>query len=200
MNKTLWSSLLIFQLFVQTANAFDYDMPPPPTKGSDAELRDFSVLHQYQNERSDVQCKTANLQSVPTVENMFGPQLGILTATEFQSVAVLGQTVADKVTSITDVFKNKFQRTRPYLVDSTLHPCVSEPNNGYRSYPSSHAAIGLAIALVFAKKFPAKRDAILKQGYQIGVNRLIGGVHHPSDVVAGQTIGRQIANDMMEIQ
>ena len=39
----------------------------------------------------------------------------------------------------------------------------------------------------------------MKQGLQIGENRLIGGVHHPSDVVAGRILAVQVMDDLTEI-
>ena len=66
----------------------------------------------------------------------------------------------------------------------------------YQAYPSGHSTVGYALALALAKKFPYKKDLILQQGLKIGENRLIGGVHHPSDVVAGRKLAEQVVRGM----
>ena len=64
------------------------------------------------------------------------------------------------------------------------------------SYPSGHSTAGYALALALAKKFPYKKELILQQGLKIGENRLIGGVHHPSDVAAGRVLATQVVRGM----
>jgi hypothetical protein len=53
------------------------------------------------------------------------------------------------------------------------------------------------MALALAKKFPYKKDIILQQGLKIGENRIIGGVHHPSDVRAGRLLAEQVVKKML---
>jgi acid phosphatase (class A) len=57
------------------------------------------------------------------------------------------------------------------------------------SYPSGHATRGLAYAAVLAELVPERREALLERGRQVGVDRVIGGVHWPSDIEAGQRLG-----------
>ena len=191
MFKFLIVLLFSLQILTQANVSYSYDIPPPPVKGSAADREDFRILHIYQDRRTPEQCRAADLQSHPSVDGMFGPNTGILTASEVRMVASQSDQLIRKVFSITDPFKDLYLRMRPYNEDSTLHPCILMPG-GSRAYPSGHSAVGIVLADFLAKKFPAKRDRILAQGKQVGINRLIGGVHHPSDVVAGQSLGRQI--------
>ena len=47
--------------------------------------------------------------------------------------------------------------------------------------------------MVLAELRPERREALLAQGRQVGVNRVIGGVHYPSDIEAGQKLGARLA-------
>ncbi len=193
--KYLLASLICLQFFSQVSVALAYELSPPPAVGSAADREDFRILHIYQNDRTQEQCKAADLQARISVDGMFGPSTGILTADEVKKVAVEGERVIKKVFSIVDPFKEYYRRVRPYNADRTLHPCITLPG-GNKAYPSGHATVGIVLADFLAKKFPAKKMALLEQGKQAGVNRLIGGVHHPSDVVAGQFLGKQIVKDL----
>ena len=66
------------------------------------------------------------------------------------------------------------------------------------SYPSGHATHGMVDALVLAAIFPEQRDALLARGEQIGNDRVIAGIHWPSDVAAGQKLGREIAHRLLD--
>ena len=57
------------------------------------------------------------------------------------------------------------------------------------SYPSGHAALGWAWALILAEIAPERADDLLGRGYDFGQSRVICGVHWQSDVDAGRVIG-----------
>jgi acid phosphatase (class A) len=59
-----------------------------------------------------------------------------------------------------------------------------ERNNS--SYPSGHAAFGMACAVLLAEVVPEKRAELFARARQYGESRLILGAHFPSDVAAGQ--------------
>ncbi len=198
MHKFIFTLLIALQLFSPVNFSFAYDIPPPPAKGSAAEREDFRILHEYQDNRTDEECAAADLQTIPSLGALFGPSTGVLTANEVKSVSIEGTLLIKKVFSISDPFKDKYKRPRPYNADTTIHPCIRRPG-GNKAYPSAHSAVGIALASFLAQKFPSKRTEILEQGKQIGINRLIGGVHHPSDVAAGQSLGKQIAKDLNEL-
>ena len=44
---------------------------------------------------------------------------------------------------------------------------------------------------------PNKADALLEGGRQIGWNRVIGGMHHPSDIAARRVLGQAIARSLL---
>jgi acid phosphatase (class A) len=51
-------------------------------------------------------------------------------------------------------------------------------------------------ALVLADIVPGDTGAIAERGQQIGDDRVIAGVHFPSDVIAGRKLAQTIYNQM----
>lgn len=188
---------LILSLFIGEAALAAYplnvrfDLPPPPSAGSPKDRRDYAELREWQETRTREECKTAGTQSRMDLDSFFGPQAGILTASELRAVEILLSQLRDTVSRETKPFKERYSRLRPYEADHTIKPCVRKPG-GAKSYPSSHAAMGIVMSKVLADLLPGSQTDIIAQGIRIGTNRVLGGVHHPSDVRAGQNLGEEI--------
>ncbi|HWZ47700.1 MAG TPA: phosphatase PAP2 family protein, partial [Herbaspirillum sp.] len=86
-----------------------------------------------------------------------------------------------------NVAKELFHRVRPYNLDKTLSP-VCKTKTKDDSYPSGHTIAGYLGALALIEMVPEKRDAILARAAEYGNNRLICGVHFPSDVEASKMV------------
>ncbi len=103
---------------------------------------------------------------------------------------------SQQATNLAYAFKNHFKRPRPYQIVKDLQPCLVKP--GYdESYPSGHAALGAIGGCLLAQRFPDKAYYLEQQGRIVGDLRVIGGVHNPSDVVAGQSLARQICDRLL---
>ncbi len=76
------------------------------------------------------------------------------------------------------------------MQDSRVHPPIDLPKND--SYPSGHSTVGNLDALILAELAPDLKDQLLARGEQIGTDRIIGGVHFPSDVAAGHTLAQAL--------
>lgn len=88
----------------------------------------------------------------------------------------------------TNAAKKKYQRDRPMIGHDEAKLCVVREDwmktNG--SYPSGHAAAGMAWGLVLAELAPDKASQAVTRGREFGDSRWICGVHFQSDVTAGQ--------------
>ena len=87
--------------------------------------------------------------------------------------------------------KAAFGRPRPYDVLGGLQLLINRPDSS--SFPSTHAALGIAGALAGARLFPGARWILWPLGILIGISRLYVGVHWPSDVAGGMLAGAAIA-------
>ena len=89
-----------------------------------------------------------------------------------------------------DPVKFIHRRPRPFLSDSAITTCIpnDERLRASFSYPSGHAALGFAWALVLAELVPSRADALIERGRDFTWSRVVCGVHYPSDVEAGRTV------------
>lgn len=79
-------------------------------------------------------------------------------------------------------------RPRPYVEDPSILPCNTAFLKDQESYPSGHAMNGYVAALLLADVIPDHRRAILERGVRYGENRVVCGVHHPTDVEQGRRL------------
>jgi acid phosphatase (class A) len=91
----------------------------------------------------------------------------------------------------TSAAKDYYRRSRPFMVNNEpiCTPGEEEFLRKNGSYPSGHAAIGWALALILTEIAPERTDAILARGLAFGESRVICNVHWQSDVVEGRLMG-----------
>lgn len=93
-------------------------------------------------------------------------------------------------------------RARPYVEDPRIVPCETDflRATDNHSYPSGHATNGYATALVLAEAIPDRVSTLLARGIRYGNNRVVCGVHHPSDVEQGRFLAIAIFGKLRENQ
>ena len=62
------------------------------------------------------------------------------------------------------------------------------------SYPSLNAALGALFAEILRQWDPSDQPAFDATGALLGTDQVLGGVHYPSDVQAGQRLGKAFAD------
>ncbi|MFI5346346.1 MAG: phosphatase PAP2 family protein [Elusimicrobiota bacterium] len=195
--KNLFCSLWLAGLLVAPAHAAwtditasDFNVPPPPTKGSADYVSDFSTLLNDQSSRTPQQCALAASMKIPDFTSLYASS-GLLSSAEMSAVQPLVDQASNLASNISGVFKKEYSRPRPYNEDARIHPCADKPG-GATAYPSTHATVGAVDACVLAAIFPARASKITDYGQYIGELRVIAGVHHPTDVAAGQALAADI--------
>lgn len=96
---------------------------------------------------------------------------------------------------VTTAAKDLYQRPRPPVANPKIHPCV--PLERSYSYPSGHTVTGIVWATLLSEIFPEKREALMALGKQIGDDRVLAGMHYPTDVIAGRKLGTEIARRLL---
>ena len=144
-----------------------------------------------QSSRSAADCERAGVEVDESLPTFFGPPYGPLTQSEVARLNEAFEGYAKSVDVIVKAEKKSWSRLRPYLEDQRVHPCV-ELESKY-SYPSGHATLSEVFAELLTRIFP-KRDAaiFISRAHQIGNDRVMAGMHHPTDIAAGQQLGHEI--------
>jgi membrane-associated phospholipid phosphatase len=79
---------------------------------------------------------------------------------------------------------------RPVSADPAIVTVFATPP--FPSYPSGHSTLSSAVAEVFAELFPAAAREYRHKGEEASFSRLWAAVHYRFDVLAGETLGRQV--------
>lgn len=161
-------------------------VPPAPAAGSAVDRADLAEIRRWQEERTEAQCAAANAQPDATYDNFFGA-VSPFGATAPKEVEKIFFKVRADTGSMVYLQKHKYKRPRPFLRDPALVPCLDR-EGGY-AYPSGHSAVARVFGRILSDLVPRNGAVYMSYAAQAALNRVIGGVHHPSDTEAGKKLG-----------
>lgn len=165
-------------------------LPAPPAQGSKEQKDDEQKLFKFQSARKEADCKRAESEIEATLNGFFGPPNGPLTTDHVTKLDEFFKTLRNETAAFIGPLKDQYKRQRPYDYIKGLDPCIKRETSG--SYPSGHAILTEVYALVLSDLFPDKSKEIKKRGEVIGEDRVMAGVHHPSDITSGRLMGKKI--------
>ncbi|MGB8909120.1 MAG: phosphatase PAP2 family protein [Candidatus Cybelea sp.] len=161
-------------------------LPPPPDVASAQARSDEAQVAAAVAARSSAQLFEAEDAAARTVF-FYAPSIGAgFTPARLPITAAFFSRLGSDVKELVDEAKTYWERPRP---DGAHKP--------RGSYPSGHAAFAAASAIVLAQLLPAKRDAIFTQARTFAENRILLGLHYPSDIASGWTAGTLAVYVMM---
>jgi acid phosphatase (class A) len=166
---------------------------PYPVVDSDEGKADLAIVLWHQRTRTQPEIQRA-LSEVKLTLGTYATAAGVSLDAYPKTIALIDK-VGKDIKVVTDGLKVHFKRPRPYLADARVQPAIERETSP--SYPSGHATRGLAYAIVLAELAPDRREALLAQGRLVGVDRVIGGVHYPSDIESGQRLALRLANQWL---
>jgi len=161
------------------------EFPPAPSPGSPLDQADFTELHKWQTLRTSEQCALAGAEGEAYFDQFFGRLRPFTGRLPGESAAFLLRVREDIGTAV-NVFKARNARKRPFLSDPGLSPCLGRI--GGLAYPSGHAAIARVYALMLTEIAPLRRAEFMARADEAALYRVIGGVHHPTDIEAGKRL------------
>ncbi len=167
-----------------------------PARGSIEEERDFDILLRYQESRTEQDCALAAKQVNTSLKSLFVNGDGPLTSKEAKrfSFAVLKAYIEAGIN--THIAKKTFKRPRPYIRNPLIKPCIKREKS--YAYPSGHTTVSRVMAHVLSYKYPDRAEAFMRRADEVAENRVLGGVHHPSDIEAGKKLGDVIARKVLK--
>ncbi len=173
-------------------------LPAPPADDSPAGRADILTLLQVQADRTPEQMKRAERVAAQSVTSFARPVLGDwFVSKDFpQTMALFAKITKQSQSIVDDQVKKRWDRKRPYIRWSEVKPIVGRPDN--TSYPSGHAAGAALWGTILAAAFPDKAEEFRTQIREATWCRVIGGVHYPTDAIAGEMLGTAIAEAMLK--
>lgn len=169
-------------------------IPDFPKKGSAAQSIDEFALRKIQKSRTAKECERAHSEVIITLQSYFGKPYGHLDEKQTEILTPLFDQVRADAGFYIGQIKRNYNRLRPYEYMKDLTPCV--PLEKSFSYPSGHSTLAMLYALVLADVFPDKADQFKARADVIAQDRVLGGVHHPSDITAGKKFGQILHSEM----
>ncbi|HEX4124646.1 MAG TPA: phosphatase PAP2 family protein [Tepidisphaeraceae bacterium] len=167
----------------------------PPAPGSAGEKAELDQLLKLQKERTPEEVRRCK-DEVEVQPFAFAVILGKwFNAKDLPQTEKLLKMATKATKPILGAAKITFNRERPFKVDTDIHPCVEDEKSP--SYPSGHATRGIVWATILAELMPQDKQDLMAYGREIGDDRALAGMHFPSDVIAGQRLGREIAQRLL---
>jgi acid phosphatase (class A) len=170
-------------------------LPGPPSADSQEAREELAQMLMIQEKRTkaDVaRCQSEVKLKVDSFQSVFGPWF---TEKNLPRLAKLFAALEKDSKRVSDAGKNEFRRPRPEHEDSRIHVPIADETTF--AYPSGHATRGMLYALVLAELAPDRRQALLDRGREIGWDRVVAGLHHPSDIIAGRVLGQALAQSLL---
>jgi acid phosphatase (class A) len=163
-------------------------LPAPPAAGSPAEKAELAELIHIQETRSPDQVARAKAddadESIFIYRNVVGDQFN---PRALPLTASLSAKVHANEGVVVNPAKQYFHRVRPYIADQNVKPvCRMKEDPKDYAYPSGHSTSGYLEALVLLQILPEKRNEILARADDYAHNRLVCGMHYPSDPVVSK--------------
>lgn len=173
-------------------------LPPPPANDSAKTKQEIGQILTIQVTRTPEMEARAKADAEETIfrfaDVVDNPKF---TKENLPKFSAFFDRVVETEAAVVDPAKDVWKRTRPHLLYPDLvKPAVPLSKSG--SYPSGHTTVGTLMGVVLANMLPEKRDAIMARAWEFGWNRVIGGIHYPSDIEAGRISGISIAQTIMQ--
>ena len=152
---------------------------------------------EFANVYYDVFVKVGDAKYEIFQKNLFhiGRQIAGFTPENLPITAKMMTKVWSDATYYFWALKFKFNRTRPYMLDSRIK---NLDNTNFQAYPSGHASASYVAAYIYQELVPEKTNLFVQNAYDMAFSREILGVHYPSDSEAGRVFARQFVNELLK--
>ena len=171
-------------------------LPPPPANDSaetKAELGEVLTVQVTRTPEMEKRAIADAEENVWRFADVMGPKFNKEMLPKFS--AFFDRVVATEG-AVVDPAKDVWKRPRPHQLSDLVKPVVKLSNSG--SWPSGHATVGTMMGIILSDMVPEKRAEIMARAADYAHNRVVGGIHYPSDVEEGKIAGSVIAAIIMQ--
>lgn len=170
-------------------------LPPPPAVDSLAAQADLAAVLQAQAWRTPEQVAWAKRVADGDFFMLFADVLPPgFTKENCPQIVALFRGVLVSTAPVSEAAKKIYARPRPFVADAGVEPCVERLASG--SYPSGHSQGARIWADVLGELFPAYRAELQARATRIAWGRVLGGVHYPTDLAAGDRLGAALVAEL----
>jgi acid phosphatase (class A) len=187
------------ELYYLNKDSVDLTLVPiPPVENSVEDLADLEEVYNVQQKRTEADCKKSLLEESGLSTAFFGSAYGPLTDAEAEKLLAFQERLFNETKYFYKTLKDEHARLRPFNRDTRITPCIRR--NTSLSYPSGHSTIAHLAARSFAMIYPEFEVQFLARAEEIAWGRVVGGVHHPLDTIAGKVLGILIFEELKKNQ
>ena len=185
-----------------TLTSADQFRPPPPIEfGSAAFLAELEEVVTLTQTRTAEQLTQAQFWNARVARYQNELAAGMIvshrrTERDAAHILALANTAGfDALIGCWDA-KLTYWSIRPWQADSRITSLpIGLPN--HPSYPSGHSCVTSAYSEVLGQMFPDERPGLDANVEAAGLSRIYGGIHYRFDIVAGEVLGRQVAEHVL---
>ena len=120
---------------------------------------------------------------------IFGSK-AIITSLQMIAAGIVGLLVYKWIKQLTE-------RARPFTVSSNI--CLGTAPLDKYSFPSGHTLHAVSFSLIAIHYYPVLAWLLVPLTFLIALSRVVLGLHYPTDVLAGATIGTALATSIVLI-
>jgi acid phosphatase (class A) len=198
---------------------FTHLLPTPPALDTGPGQRDLAEVIRMRADADADERATAIADAKVSIfrfADVLGPKFSDGPRLQ-KTIAFFAHVTQDTLPLSSDV-KTHWRRARPFAADPNIHPapdvlpsaCNTRreapgtlptadcPNGVSYSFPSGHSTFGTYVATLLAEMVPEKRDELMARGRRYGDNRVINGVHYPTDIEGGRIAATVLVALMMQ--
>ncbi|WP_297804592.1 phosphatase PAP2 family protein [uncultured Brevundimonas sp.] len=181
-------------------------VPPPPAADSAQYAADRALSDSYRVlENTDRWLLAASHAEVrvPFVLQHFDCTLGVRydpASGATPATSRLMQRLFEDAEGASTLVKLRAHRPRPVGDDASRAACqtVSAAGRASPSYPSGTASVAAAFGAAMAQIAPEHAEQAIKTGQEIGFSRALCGMHYPTDVRVGLSLGEAVFAEAMK--
>lgn len=169
-------------------------LPPPPAEDSGITRAEAALILKLQSEIAPEARERVRADAEASIYR-FADALGspeAFTRARVPRTHALFRKVRYEQAAVVYVGKSSFERRRPFRTQAGVVPLVDKPRTQW-SYPSGHSMWARTVGLLLADMLPEHREKIMTRADEYAFNRVIAGVHYPSDIEAGKLAGTALA-------